>query len=110
MIPVELIKIPKSKKKPLNSFSPFLEPLPEPTIPWNEAEKIKSHNIKVKKQKFRENMKHKKEKLQKIEVYIFTVLYQNGPNFFFKYNLFFVPIVIINLLQIICIIYVFRYK
>lgn len=71
MILVELIKIPKSKKKTLNSFSPYLEPLPESTISWNEVEKIKTHNIKVKK--LRENMKHKKEQLQKM-VYILIVL------------------------------------
>lgn len=61
MIPVKFIKIPKSKRKPLNYFSPYLEPLPEPTISWDETEKIKTHNIKVKKQKIHENMKYKTE-------------------------------------------------
>jgi len=59
-----------------------LEPLPAPTQPWTEVEKIREHNVRAKAQKIRENLKaSEKENLQQIEVidlYIPNYIYLNS--------------------------------
>lgn len=58
---MKYIKLPKSKRNQNNQVSPYLEEIYEPVISRTELEKMKLHNMKVKKQKENDILKAEKQ-------------------------------------------------
>jgi len=61
LIPVEYIKQPKAKRKPIEYRTPYLEPLPENEMQWAEMKEIRRQKNIARRQTTRENEKIKKK-------------------------------------------------